>query len=481
MCVLCERESLLRLGVGPSVSVFDSMESGNNLSANQLIDEVSSSYSKSLVSTDKLMTIYLHAPGGPVQVSGGGFGVQTIQSAPIPSADQNYLLSLIDNLESSIDLDFTFVQSPNAADISIYYDTEIVLDESTDITLGLATTGTRGWELFINYPEVSDDLNYRKYILAHEFGHSLGLEHPFDDSDGDVYAATTDPWTSAYPEDTVMAYRSPLGGSWPNSFSEADLQALVQIWGEAFSPYGDGSDRVVGMSSDESFDLAGGDDWIQAGFGNDEVMGGSGADELYGNQGFDTLLGGLGNDKLYGGKEDDRLYGNQGADYLYGNLGSDLMYGGKEGDVVYGGKEDDRLYGNQGADYLYGNLGSDLIYGGKQDDHLYGNQGADYLYGNLGDDIIWGGQNDDRIDGGDGNDLLWGNKGADIFISSAGSDVINDFSSIEGDCIEVEGAQPLGYEQVDFNLIITHSQGSLTLTNTIYEVGFFEAAHIVRV
>ena len=41
----------------------------------------------------------------------------------------------------------------------------------------------------------------------------------------------TDPWRSAYPEDTVMAYRNPARGFWPEFFTTNDLQALIQIWG----------------------------------------------------------------------------------------------------------------------------------------------------------------------------------------------------------------------------------------------------------
>ena len=68
-------------------------------------------------------------------------------------------------------------------------------------------------------------------MLLHEFGHALGLEHPFEAADGDTVNGSTNPWTSAFPEETVMAYRFPLSGEWPEFFTDNDLQALVQIWG----------------------------------------------------------------------------------------------------------------------------------------------------------------------------------------------------------------------------------------------------------
>ena len=444
MCVLCEQEALYRLGVGAPIQIHHALSTVNQLPTRVLVDEQNASYSKRLTASDQLMTLYLHAAGGSVQVNAGGFGVQTIESMAIPLEDQTYLASLTSRLERLIDLDFAFVQSPDAADISIYYDTEILLDEAAEI-LGLAVPRSGGWNLFLNYPEVWSDLSYRRYILAHELGHSLGLEHPFESRDGDVFSGITDPWSSAYPEDTVMAYRSPLRGVWPEYFSEADLRALAQIWGEHPEVYGDGSDRVVGLIGDESFDLAGGDDWIQAGFGDDDVNGGSGSDEIYGNQGQDTLLGGIGNDKIYGGKDDDQLFGNQGQDLILGNVGDDFIFGGKE------------------------------------NDRLFGNQGEDYLFGNRGNDAIWAGQSNDWIDGGEGGDWLWGNTGADRFYLSSGNDVIYDFSAVEGDRLELTGSQALNYEQIGYDLLVYHSMGTVMLMNVVYGVSFFGESEINRV
>ena len=51
-------------------------------------------------------------------------------------------------------------------------------------------------------------------------------------NDGDdVFKGNIDPWSSAYPEQTVMAYRSPGHGFRPDFFSDNDLNALVEVWG----------------------------------------------------------------------------------------------------------------------------------------------------------------------------------------------------------------------------------------------------------
>ena len=85
-------------------------------------------------------------------------------------------------------------------------------------------------------------------MLIHEFGHALGLEHPFEGGDGDTVNGTTDPWASAFPEETVMACRSPLSGSWPEFFTENDLNALIDVWGAERQFLADGGSRFDGNS-----------------------------------------------------------------------------------------------------------------------------------------------------------------------------------------------------------------------------------------
>ena len=69
------------------------------------------------------------------------------------------------------------------------------------------------------------------YVFNHELLHVLGLEHTFDDSDGDFYLST-DPNLSATPEETVMSYRAPIS-EYPSDITESDYTALEKIWGRS--------------------------------------------------------------------------------------------------------------------------------------------------------------------------------------------------------------------------------------------------------
>ena len=53
-----------------------------------------------------MLNYYLHAPGGAVTVSGGGYVEQEIQSLAIPRSDQDYFNAMVRRLDNIIDLDF---------------------------------------------------------------------------------------------------------------------------------------------------------------------------------------------------------------------------------------------------------------------------------------------------------------------------------------------------------------------------------------
>jgi len=189
------------------------------------------------------LAVYLHLPAGPVTVGGGFAAEQVINTLAVPSDFQRFTSDVVLDLNREIGLDLWQTSDRSRADIEIFFDSEINLDDD-GLTLGLAasnfnSTGapsgskTRWWDIFLNAPELIGNPSLLRYALLHELGHALGLEHPFDNSDGDVYLSAN--WqSSATPEQTVMSYRTPSGGNsaWPIWYTHNDLTALRAIWGD---------------------------------------------------------------------------------------------------------------------------------------------------------------------------------------------------------------------------------------------------------
>ena len=174
---------------------------------------------------------YIHTSNDPITIGGGPYGEQTIYPIAIGLSDEEFLIESIERLDNLIDLDFERDWNAHLTASRFFLDSTIEINGNP---LGIAVAnikeGKLWYEIILNGGDLVDDY-YRRYVFLHEYGHTLGLEHPFDDQDGDS-AGGTDPWTSKiYPEDTVMAYREPQSGEWPQWFSDSDIRALVKMWG----------------------------------------------------------------------------------------------------------------------------------------------------------------------------------------------------------------------------------------------------------
>ncbi|MGO1077306.1 calcium-binding protein [Inquilinus sp. CA228] len=253
-----------------------------------------------------------------------------------------------------------------------------------------------------------------------------------------------------------------------------------------------GSDIIIGTPGDDTIDAGGGNDVVSGGGGNDTIDGGSGFDVITGGAGNDVIDGSEGFDVIDGGDDNDWVRGGEGADVITGGAGRDKISGGDGADVLDGGAGNDLLRGGAGADILSGGDGIDVasyaesgaavsinlathvnhggnaegdvisgdieaIHGSRFGDTLTGDGGGNTLRGLAGDDTLTGAGGDDRlvggagadrIEGGTGADTLLGDDGADRFVYAAAGDtgtgfdtrdIMVDFSSTDGDKIDLAG------------------------------------------
>jgi Ca2+-binding RTX toxin-like protein len=69
----------------------------------------------------------------------------------------------------------------------------------------------------------------------------------------------------------------------------------------------------------------------------------------------------------------------------------------------------------------------------------------------------------DTLYGNEGNDVLYGNEGADriVFGTNSGMDIVNGFSSNEGDRLDLQGQTYILTQDANNNAVLTLSGGGM--------------------
>lgn len=217
-----------------------------------------------------------------------------------------------------------------------------------------------GGDVWINADNASDPdwskTSYNFNALLHEIGHALGLEHPFDESDGDIFPAAYD--TRNY---TIMSYTDPenvfsrdsSSGQWLWTIQTPmvyDIQAAQYLYGPNWD-YNAG-DTVYTFNSNESvrktiWDGGGEDTFDFSSFALDlSVNLTPGAYSDAPTAGWDATE----NIGIAFGAVIENVAGGSGNDYLYGNFADNGIYGGPGDDVLTGGQGNDTIDGGSGLD-----------------------------------------------------------------------------------------------------------------------------------
>ncbi len=211
------------------------------LSSEILISPILSLDALTIAGPDKTFNIYIQLSAGSVAVASGSSLPQVITALTPSSTLLAHASQQFQKISQQVDVKFLEVSDRSDADIAFFFDSEIELNDSdpSTVTLGLAlpnrdvVTGRRWFEIFFNGPRIDQSsTDLEAYVFNHELLHALGLEHTFDDSDGDFYLSTN-PQLSATPEETVMSYRPPASGIYPTDLTISDYNALKDIWDAA--------------------------------------------------------------------------------------------------------------------------------------------------------------------------------------------------------------------------------------------------------
>jgi len=303
------------------------------------------------------------------------------------------------------------------------------------------------------------------------------------------------------------------------------------------------ANTIVGNSSPNVLDGAGGADHLIGGFGNDTYVVDN-IDDLVdessgGSTDIDTILSSisfsLASKSVRGALENLTLTGtaningtgNNLANVIVGNSGSNVLSGGGGNDTLDGGPGADAMFGGQGNDtYVVDNVGDrvDETSGGSadvdtvvssvtfslinpaqtqglvenitltgssninavgdfQNNVLIGNSGNNTLTGNDGNDRLNGGAGGDTLNGGADNDTLDGGAGNDALNGGTGNDTYVFVGKFGNDTISESGgaSDKIVVESFPTSAIRSGNNLLLTLsTGTVNVVNFFTAAGAIE-
>ena len=264
---------------------------------------------------------------GNYMVSLGGILKDTYDPGPYSA----YIDSIVSRIDDLIDLDFR-KQSEGSDSLVDFYRVAY----QGDGVLGSTYHDDSIYWTDIEFALTGDE-KQDKHVILHEFGHALGLNHPYDDGANPYYST----------DDTVMSYNIGSGG-YSDWFTDSDVQALLTLWGAEddmtapptppqqlpepqdssvviVNPTSSAPLRIIGNNQQNTLEGSELHEIIDGGMGSDYLIGAAGNDIFIDSNGLDVLVGGpgadifaiYGSEGLYSTKKRDRAAEESGTAYLF--------------------------------------------------------------------------------------------------------------------------------------------------------------------
>lgn len=408
------------------------------------------------------------------------FSYNTSGMSTFSANQQAAVNDILDMLESFTNI--TFQEVSGSANPSLGFINASAADGSS--SLGGSAYYPTGWngagDVFINkdfwgYNSGADAGDVNFFILLHEIGHALGLEHTF--SAGLTGAENTEQYS-------VMAYDSaPWGNVYAESYQLFDIASLQELYGVNTS-YNAG-DTVYTLESGKAYTIwdGGGVDTLDGSHlssgltinldaGTFSSVGLTENIAIAYGAVIENANGGSGGDIIYGNDTNNAINGNNGNDTIHGSAGNDLLLGGDGNDtVVYTSALSNFIFTFVDAvtvmiEDIVGSFGSDTLSFFETfsfDDVSYDYAGLQAAGTSAAPDVIEPIRTRLFWDGG--KDLVWSSvagdntyTAADIGLSGFSGDVIA--YNRDADGLEVDILQDVGF----LDMRIDGSDGSDHIT-----------------